>query len=114
MEAKLLFILFYFKFIPVQEVQGYLYGMGQAQAWDWIHRLTPILNLALGIEKVLSARKNRDIEQVLVACPDLEFIIDGTERPIRRPKDKKRRDTHYSGKKKRHTVKNNAGYSISR
>ncbi|MCJ7529635.1 MAG: transposase family protein [Anaerolineales bacterium] len=50
MEAKLVFILFYFKFYPVQEVQGYLFGMGQAQAWDWIHRLTPILNRALGYE----------------------------------------------------------------
>ena len=90
MEAKLLFILFYFKFYPVQEVQGYLFGMGQGQAWDWIHRLTKILNQALGYEKQLPARKNRDIEQILAACPGLEFIIDGTERPIRRPKDKKR------------------------
>ena len=51
MEAKLLFILFYFKFYPVQEVQGYLFGMGQAHAWDWIHRLASILNRALGHEK---------------------------------------------------------------
>ena len=107
MEAKLVFILFYFKFYPVQEVQGYLFGMGQAQAWDWIHRLTPILNRALGYEKQLPARKNRAIEQILAACPGLEFIIDGTERPIRRPKDKTRQESHYSGKKKRHTVKNN-------
>jgi len=63
MEAKLVFILFYFKFYPVQEVQGCLFGMGQAQAWDWIHRLTLILNRALGYEKQLPARKNRDIEQ---------------------------------------------------
>jgi len=107
MEDKLVFILFYFKFYPVQELQGYLFGMGQAQAWDWIHRLTPILNQALGYEKQLPARKNREIKEILAACPGLEFIIDGTERPIRRPKDKKRQETHYSGKKKRHMVKNN-------
>jgi len=59
MEAKLVFIQFYFKFYPVQEVQGYFFGMGQAQAWDWIHRLTPVLNRALGYEKQLLARKNR-------------------------------------------------------
>jgi hypothetical protein len=107
MEDKLVFILFYFKHYPVQELQGYLFGMGQAQAWDWIHRLTAILNQALGYEKQLPARKPRDMAQILAACPGLEFIIDGTERPIRRPKDKKRQATHYSGKKKRHTVKNN-------
>jgi hypothetical protein len=43
----------------------------------------------------------------LADCPGLEFIIDGTERPISRPKDKKRQESHYSGKKKQHTVKNN-------
>jgi hypothetical protein len=107
MEDKLVFILFYFKFYPVQEVQGYLFEMGQSQAWDWIHRLTPILNQALGYEKQLPARKMQDIKQILAACPGLEFIIDGTERPIRRPKDKTRQKTHYSGKKKRHVVKNN-------
>jgi hypothetical protein len=106
-EDKLVFILFYFRFYPVQMLQGYLFGMGQPQANEWVHRLTPILNQALGYEKQLPARQTRDIEQVLVVCPGLEFIIDGTERPIRRPKDNDRQRHHYSGKKKRHTVKNN-------
>ena len=105
-EDKLLFILFYFKIYPLQEFQGYLFGMGQSQAWDWIHRLTLILNRALGYEKQLPARKAQDIEQVLKMCPTLEFIIDGTERPIRRPKDKARQKENYSGKKKRHMLKN--------
>jgi hypothetical protein len=104
---KLLFILFYFKFYPVQVVQGYFFGMGQPQANEWIHRLTPLLNEALGYEQQLPARQARDAETILAACPGLEFIIDGTERPIRRPKDKARQRQHYSGKKKRHTVKNN-------
>jgi hypothetical protein len=37
---KLLFILVYFRQYPTQEVQGYLFGIGQAQANEWIHRLT--------------------------------------------------------------------------
>ena len=105
-EDKLLFILFYFKIYPLQEVQGYLFGMGQSQAWDWIHRLTPILNRALGYEKQLPAREAHDMAQVLKMCPTLEFIIDGTERPIRRPKDKAKQKENYSGKKRRHTLKN--------
>ena len=36
----------------------------------------------------------------------MAFLIDGTERPIRRPKDSQRRREDYSGKKKRHTKKN--------
>jgi hypothetical protein len=107
LEDKLVFILFYFKCYPVQTVQGYFFGMEQSQANEWVHRLTPILNRALGYERQLPARKTRDIRQGLSACPGLEFIIDGTERPIRRPTDKDKQRTHYSGKKKRHTVKHN-------
>jgi len=106
-EDKLVFILFYFRFYPIQMLQGYLFGMGQPQANEWVHRLTPILNQALGYEKKLPARQTKDIETVLAACEGLEFIIDGTERPIRRPKDKEKQRSRYSGKKKRHTVKNN-------
>jgi hypothetical protein len=104
---KLVFILFYFRMYPVQVLQGFLFGMGQPQANEWIHRLSPVLNQALGYEKQLPARQAQDLEAVLAACPELEFIIDGTERPIRRPKDPDRQKKNYSGKKKRHTVKNN-------
>jgi hypothetical protein len=35
----------------------------------------------------------------------LTFIIDGVEQPKRKPKDKLKRKSDYSGKKKRHTLK---------
>jgi hypothetical protein len=103
---RLLFILFYFKVYPLQTVQGFFFGISQGQACEWIHRLTPVLNLALGFERQLPARKAATVTQVLRACPGLEFIIDATERPIQRPKDNARQRDFYSGKKKRHTVKN--------
>lgn len=104
---KLLFILVYFQMYPTQEVQGYLFGMSQAQANEWVHRLTGVLNEALGEEHQLPERRAANLETVLSKCPSLEFMIDGTERPINRPKDKDKQKTHYSGKQKRHTVKNN-------
>src|SRR5262245_38237724 len=79
--------------------------MSQAQAWEWIVRLTPVLNLALGSQQVLPERKAANLVQVLRQCPGLEFIIDGTERPIQRPKEATRQKRYYSGRKKRHTVK---------
>lgn len=106
LEDKLLFILVYFRLYPTQEVQGYLFGIGQAQANEWVHRLSPILNQALGQQQHLPEREPAKLEGVLGACPSLEFIIDGTERPINRPQDKEDRKTYYSGKKKTHTVKN--------
>jgi hypothetical protein len=106
LEDKLLFILMYFRLYPTQEVQGFLFGMSQAQANQWIHRLTGVLNQALGYEQQLPEREPANLESVLQTCPSLEFMIDGTERRINRPKDKADRKTYYSGKQKTHTVKN--------
>ena len=106
LEDKLLFILMYFRLYPIQEVQGFLFGMSQAQANQWIHRLTGVLNRALGYEQQLPEREPAKLESILRHCPSLEFMIDGTERRINRPKDKADRKTYYSGKRKAHTVKN--------
>jgi hypothetical protein len=38
--------------------------------------------------------------------PGFLSFIDATEQQIPRPVDKKRRDVYYSGKKKKHTIKN--------
>ncbi|MBD1913201.1 MULTISPECIES: transposase family protein [unclassified Leptolyngbya] len=103
---KLLFILVYFRLYPTQEVQGFLFGIGQPQAHDWVHKLTPILNQALGYEQQLPERRPWRLERVLQECVGLELIIDATERRIPRPKDKDERKQHYSGKKKTFTVKN--------
>jgi hypothetical protein len=105
-QDKLLFILVYFRIYPLQVVQGLLFGLSQPQANFWIHRLTPILEQALGERLCLPARRPSDMSAVLVACPDLKFIIDGTERAVQRPKDASRQRQYYSGRKKRHAVKN--------
>lgn len=52
-------------------------------------------------------RKKRigNIDEFREAYPELTFIIDGVEQPKRKPKDKLKRKSDYSGKKKRHTRK---------
>ena len=104
---KLVFVLVYFRLYPIQAVQGLLFGMGQPQANEWVHRLAPLLNAALGFEQQLPARKPRELAEVLGECEGLEFIIDGVERPIQRPKNPERQRQFYSGKKKLHSIKNN-------
>lgn len=106
-ENRLLFILFYFKLYPLQEVIAFFFSMSQAQANEWIHRLSNVLKEALGYKMMLPERKPLKLEEVLTKCPELEFAIDGTERPIQRPGNKDKQKEYYSGKKKRHTVKNN-------
>lgn len=104
---KLLFILVYYRLYPTQEVQGFLFGIGQPQAHEWVHKLSRVLNQALGDEKQLPEREPHRLEEVFKECPSLQFIMDGTERRINRPKDKAVRKQYYSGKKKEFTVKNN-------
>jgi hypothetical protein len=50
-------------------------------------------------------RKLRTIEELEGLFPGLRALIDATEQEIPRPQDKEKRKTHYSGKKRRHTVK---------
>jgi hypothetical protein len=104
---KLLFILVYFRLYPTQEVQGFLFDLSQSQTNEWVHKLTGILNQALGHEKQLPEREPSRLAAVLNACPTLEFIIDGTEWRMQRPKNSQRQRDYYSGKKKTHTMKNN-------
>jgi len=103
---KLLFILVYVRQYPVQRVQAVLFGMNKSQADEWIHRLLSVLERALGHEVALPLRPGASMKELLAQCPALVFWLDGTERPIRRPQDKEGQKRYYSGKKKRHTVKN--------
>jgi hypothetical protein len=56
MADKLLFILTYLKQNLLQEVQGQLFGMSQANANKWIHLLHTVLNEALAQQDLLPAR----------------------------------------------------------
>lgn len=105
-EDKLFFILFYLRHYPIQEVLGAYFGMAQGQANHWIHRLSPILKQALGAEGSLPARSTEDLRAILEACEEPEFLIDGTERPIRRSTDNATQRADYSGKSKSHCKKN--------
>jgi len=107
MEDKLLFILFYFKVYPLQEVMAFLFETSQGRVNEWIHTLSIVLHMALGEAQALPVRDPKNLEQTLALCLSVDFIIDGTERRIQRPHDATEQQEKYSGKKKAHTVKNN-------
>jgi hypothetical protein len=103
-EAKLFFILFYFKVYPTFDLAGLLFELDRSQANRWMHRLQPILEAALGEKLALPKRKLTSLEEFVEAFPEVErVILDGTERPIQRAKDPDQQREDYSGKKKRHT-----------
>ncbi|WP_234710972.1 transposase [Nostoc punctiforme] len=105
-QDKLFFILFYFKCYPTFDVAGLLFDMHRSQAHEWMHRLQPILEAALGQKMALPERHLESIEAFLSRFPGVQRVmIDGTERPIARPQEREQQQQNYSGKKKRHTHK---------
>jgi len=106
-EEKLFFILFYLKCYPTFDLAALFYDVDRSQTNRWVHHLLPLLEETLGRELVLPKRKIKSVEEFLQLFPEVKDVfIDGTERPVQRPKKKKQQEKHYSGKKKRHTKKN--------
>jgi len=106
-EDKLFFILFYIKVYPTFDLAGFLYGVDRSQTNRWFHSLLPVLEKTLKRECTLPERKIASLEEFWRKFPGVkDLFIDATEREIQRPKDPKRQRKYYSGKKKRHTLKN--------
>lgn len=110
LEDKLLFILVYTRIYPLMIIQGLFFGFEDSRACQWVHRLLPILDQVMGFAHTRPKRGNgRSLEEILKEFPELKefgISLDGAERPTKRPKDKEKQKKQYSGKKKRHTVKN--------
>jgi len=100
---KLLFILSYLKNNPLQEYHGATYGMTQPQCNEWVHRLSDMLLKSLKTLEELPDRNHLRVKYLTRQCSDI--LLDGTERPVERPRDPDRQKSRYSGKKT-HSVKN--------
>lgn len=94
---------------PLLFVQGMFFGVAESNACTWVKVLLPVLSEALDQNQVRPKRaKGRSLEEIIKEYPELKelgVLTDGTERPVRRPKEASRQQEEYSGKKKRHTKK---------
>ena len=88
---KLLFILVYTRIYPLLFIQGMFFGMAESKACKWVGILLPVLDAAMGEIHVRPCRSTgRSLEEIVEEFPELKelgVLTDGTERPIRRPKD---------------------------
>jgi len=106
-EDKLLYILMYLKVYPTYDVLAILSNHQRSKCGDSVQLFLPALEMALGRELVLPRRKARSLEEVFARCPELrDVFIDGTERRTQKPRNLKKRNRLYSGKKKATTRKN--------
>jgi len=101
LEDKLLFILYYVKVYPLQEILAFEFGMVQSTANAWIHMLSEVLKQALDHGGYVPERDPKQRATVLDTATESTYGIDGTERLRQRPGDAEKQKHSSSGKKKR-------------
>lgn len=103
---RLLAVLIWLKAYPTYDVFGFILGIRRNTAHKAIVLNLEILEKALGRKFVLPERKINSVEEFMEKFPGVrDIFIDGSERPIEKPKDQRKRKKVYSGKKKRTTRK---------
>lgn len=105
-EEKLFFILIYAKTYPTFDFLGFLFGMHRSKAHANTIKLLRSLEKTLGRKVLLPKKQIASMEEFLAEFPEVkDLFVDGAERPIQRPVNKRRQNKLYSGKKKRHARK---------
>ena len=104
---RLLMLLMYYHLYPSSTLLGYLLDLGQTNVLKDIRNLEPLVHEVLPLPKKQNDKIKRlqTVEEIEVMFPGFKAFLDATEQEIPRPKNKRKRKTHYSGKKKRHAVK---------
>lgn len=105
---QILLAVIWLRVYPTNEVLGFLFGVSDSTVSRVVNRLVPLLE-ASGKDTMRMpdpGRKHRkELDALLKETPELAVIIDTFEQPVQRSKDRAAADAHYSGKKKRHTLK---------
>ncbi|MEM3098650.1 MAG: transposase family protein [Nitrososphaerales archaeon] len=106
-------LLVYYRLYITYTLSGFLFNLDQSNVCRDIRVLEPLVKKCIPLPKKVysNARRARTIEEVETYFPcfkafkAFKAFIDASEQEIPRPKNKRRRKSYYSGKKKRHTVK---------
>jgi len=102
-DDKLCFILHYQKVYPTMDNIGSTFTMGRSTACKFVHSLANVLKQTLEKLGVIPKRQLTTPEELIEYLKELgevsELLIDVTERPYRRLRNKEERDALYSGKK---------------
>jgi hypothetical protein len=105
---QLLLTVIWLRTYPTNEVLAYLMGVSDSTISRVIARILPLLE-ASGKDTMRlpdpGRKRRKTLDTLLNETPALAVIIDSFAQPVQRSKDRADADAHYSGKKKRHTLK---------
>ena len=107
LQERLLIFLIYYRLYITSTLTGVLFELDQSNVLKDTRKLEPLIKDVLPTPKKLhdKAKRLQTLQEIEAMFPELKAFLDATEQEIPRPKNKHKRKTHYSGKKKRHTVK---------
>jgi len=107
LQERLLMLMIYYRLYITSTLTSFLFNLDQSNVLKDIHKLEPLVREILPLPQKLhdKAKRLQNIEEIEAMFPEFKAFIDATEQEIPRPKNKQKRKTHYSGKKKRYTVK---------
>ena len=112
-------LLVYYRLYITYTLTGFLFDLDQSNVCRDIQKIENLVRKCVPIpQKTYNITKRlKTPEEVEQYFPGLLSFTDSTEQQIPRPVDKDRRKRYYSGKKKRHAVKNqlvvnNRGYIL--
>ena len=107
LKDRLLMLLMYYRLYITSTLTGFLFDLDQSNVLKNMRVLEPLVKECIPIPKKLYERAERakTVEEVEDYFPGFKAFIDATEQEIPRPKNKRKRRSHYSGKMRRHAVK---------
>ena len=102
---QVLLTVIWLRLYPIHEVLAYLFGVSDSTVSRLIERVLPLLEQA-GRDRMRlpdpGKKRRRQLSDLLQELPELMVIVDSFEQRVQRPPHQ---DSHYSGKKKQHTLK---------
>ena len=105
---RFLMLLVYYRPCITYTLAGFFFDLDQSNVCRDIQKIGPLIRKCVPIPQKIYNKTTKRLqtpEEVEKHFPGFIAFIDCTEQQIPRPKNKTRRKTYYSGKKKRHTVK---------
>ena len=116
---RFIMLLVYYRLYITYTLTGFLFDLDQSNVCRDIQKIESLIRKCIPIpQKIYNITKRlKTPEEVEKYFPGFLAFTDCTEQQIPRPVDKQRRKIFYSGKRKRHTVKNqitvnNCGYIL--
>lgn len=104
---RLLMALIWLRVYPTYDVLGFIFDLDKSNIQRNLKPVLAVLRAELGtaITWPDKTRRKKKLGEFVAEFAEVVALVDATEQAIQRPQDDATQQQHYSGKKKRHTLK---------